>query len=99
MLGQTINSPSKSSASYPEGPNQVSIAVANLVKKYGKPGASRASNKEIIANDDISLEVNRGEIFGLLGPNGAGKTTLVNQILGLTSPTRLLTNGKITGFS
>ena len=38
------------------------------------------------ANDDISLQVDRGEVFGLLGPNGAGKTTLVSQILGLAKP-------------
>ncbi len=87
MLDQTLNSLSNNPAFYPEQPGQVSIAIAHLVKKYGKPGANRATNGEIIANDDISLEVVQGEIFGLLGPNGAGKTTLVNQIMGLTSPT------------
>ena len=39
------------------------------------------------ANDNISLSVKAGEVFGLLGPNGAGKTTLVNQIIGLAMPT------------
>jgi ABC-2 type transport system ATP-binding protein len=38
------------------------------------------------ANDDITLDVPAGEVFGLLGPNGAGKTTLVSQILGLAKP-------------
>lgn len=47
---------------------------------------------KVKANDDISLEVGEGEVFGLLGPNGAGKTTLVNQIIGLTVPT----SGSIT---
>ncbi len=41
-----------------------------------------------LANDDISLDVDAGEVFGLLGPNGAGKTTLVSQILTLLSPTQ-----------
>ncbi|MGD0779575.1 MAG: ABC transporter ATP-binding protein [Dehalococcoidales bacterium] len=42
---------------------------------------------KVKANDNISLSVAEGEVFGLLGPNGAGKTTLVNQIIGLTMPT------------
>ncbi len=47
---------------------------------------------KVKANDDISLSIAEGEVFGLLGPNGAGKTTLVNQIIGLTIPT----SGSIT---
>jgi ABC-2 type transport system ATP-binding protein len=40
----------------------------------------------VLANDDITLEVAAGEVFGLLGPNGAGKTTLVNQVLAQLLP-------------
>ncbi len=42
---------------------------------------------EVFANDDISIEVHPGEVYGLLGPNGAGKTTFVKQIIGLLKPT------------
>jgi len=38
------------------------------------------------AVDDVSLEVNKGEIFGFLGPNGAGKTTTISMIAGLLTP-------------
>ena len=44
------------------------------------------------ANDEVTLAVDAGEVFGLLGPNGAGKTTLIGQILGLLVPT----SGSIT---
>lgn len=53
--------------------------IADLTKIY------KGSDKK--ANDEISLDINEGEIFGLLGPNGAGKSTLVNQIAGLVRPT------------
>lgn len=41
-----------------------------------------------VAVDDLSLEIERGEVFGLLGPNGAGKTTTVNLASGLLEPDR-----------
>lgn len=40
-----------------------------------------------LAVDDLTLTVNRGEVFGFLGPNGAGKTTSVKMLLGLVRPT------------
>jgi len=46
--------------------NQHAITVRNISKTYG----------EVVALKDVSLEVNRGEVFGLIGPDGAGKTTL-----------------------
>jgi ABC-2 type transport system ATP-binding protein len=49
------------------------ISVSGLAKAYGAT----------IAVDDVSLEVNEGEIFGLIGPNGAGKTTTLECVHGL----------------
>jgi ABC-2 type transport system ATP-binding protein len=54
------------------------LRIEHIVKEY---------QRGIRANDDISLSVEAGEVYGLLGPNGAGKSTLVNQIVGLVSPT------------
>ncbi|MER7156677.1 ABC transporter ATP-binding protein [Streptomyces lydicus] len=45
-----------------------------------------AAGAAVRANDGITLDVRRGEIFGLLGPNGAGKSTLVRQLTGLLRP-------------
>jgi ABC-2 type transport system ATP-binding protein len=53
------------------------IIVKNLVKKFGN----------FIANDNLSFEVFKGEIFGFLGANGAGKTTAIRILSGLSSPT------------
>jgi ABC-2 type transport system ATP-binding protein len=44
------------------------------------------SNRTIV--DDISFNVQQGEIFGLLGPNGAGKTTTIRMLVGLAKPTK-----------
>src|SRR5256714_5966013 len=52
------------------------IQVSGVRKTYGKT----------VAVDDVSFEVNEGEIFGLIGPNGAGKTTTMECIEGLRTP-------------
>lgn len=51
-----------------------SIEIVGLTKKYG----------DHVAVDNLSLSIEKGEIFGLLGPNGAGKSTTILMLLGLT---------------
>ena len=42
---------------------------------------------QLVAVDDLSLTIHRGEVFGLLGPNGSGKTTTIRMLTGLLTPT------------
>jgi len=61
----------------------VALKISNLSKVY-KTGFVP---KKVVGLDDVSLDVDQGEIFGLLGPNGAGKTTTLKCILSLVKPT------------
>ena len=62
------------------------IVVKNLSRHFG----------DFKAVDNISFEVNRGEIFGFLGPNGAGKSTTIRMLNGLLLPTS--GEGRVGGF-
>ena len=53
------------------------ITIRNLVKRY----------QNIIAVNDLSLDIHENEVFGLLGPNGAGKTTTIHMLATLLKPT------------
>jgi ABC-2 type transport system ATP-binding protein len=57
--------------------NNPVIEVENLVKQFGS----------FVANDHLTFNVGKGEIFGFLGANGAGKTTAIRILCGLLSPT------------
>jgi ABC-2 type transport system ATP-binding protein len=57
--------------------NDPEIVISNLTKKF----------EDVTAVNDLSLEIEKGELFGLLGPNGAGKTTVINVLCGLLEPT------------
>lgn len=60
------------------------LSTQNLVKKYGYK----------IVSNNISLTINKGDIYGFVGKNGAGKTTFMRQVLGLAFPD----SGEITLF-
>lgn len=57
--------------------NGIVVKTNNLTKHFG----------QIVAVDNLSLEVHKGQIFGFLGPNGSGKSTTMGMMLGLIAPT------------
>ena len=64
------------------------IEVAHLRRTFkSHVGVIKRTTKEIVAVDDVSFEIQEGELFGLLGPNGAGKTTTVKMLTTLLIPT------------
>jgi ABC-2 type transport system ATP-binding protein len=62
------------------------IELNQLTKKFG----------DLVAVDDVTLKVERGEFFAVLGPNAAGKTTLIRVLAGLLKPTR--GTARVAGF-
>jgi len=65
------------------------IETYHLTKKFD----------QTVAVDDLSIQIDRGEVFGFLGPNGAGKTTTIRMLTSLIGPTsgRAVVNGYIVG--
>ncbi len=57
--------------------DEIAVKVENLTRAFG----------EFVAVDNISLKVEKGEVFGFLGPNGAGKSTTIRMLCGLLMPT------------
>jgi ABC-2 type transport system ATP-binding protein len=57
-------------------PSTLAIDVTGLSKRFG----------DLVAVDDLALQVRRGEIYGFLGPNGSGKTTTIRMLCGLLTP-------------
>ena len=63
-----------------------SIQASHLSRRFGS----------FLAVDDVSFEVEKGEIFGYLGANGAGKSTTIRMLIGLLVPTA--GEGRVAGF-
>jgi ABC-2 type transport system ATP-binding protein len=70
-------------SSFEEYRGDLAVKVVDLRRIF----RGRGQSGEIVALEDVDLEVKKGEIFGLLGPNGAGKTTLIKILSTILLPT------------
>ena len=73
--------------------NEIAIHVQNAYKVFHKQRSfpwqrrnGRETSRQVVAVDNVSFDVSKGEIFGVLGPNGSGKSTLVRLIATLLLP-------------
>ncbi len=62
----------------------LAISIRNVSQRFGHIG----SPQSVLALDDVSLDIHRGEFVCLLGPSGCGKSTLLNIVGGLVAPTQ-----------
>ena len=62
----------------------VALHIQNLTRRFN----------DLVAVDNISFDIEQGEIFGLLGPNGAGKTTTLSMLATMLDPDLRFGNGQ-----
>jgi ABC-2 type transport system ATP-binding protein len=67
-------------------PAEPVVVTSHLSRRFGS----------LVAVRDVSLTINRGEIFGVLGPNGAGKSTTIRMLCGILDPSG--GSGRVVGF-
>ncbi|MGE4177917.1 MAG: ABC transporter ATP-binding protein [Thermoleophilia bacterium] len=74
----------------PQAPGETVLELRHITKRY--PG--------VVASDDVSFDLKRGEVHALLGENGAGKSTLMNVLYGLTKPDEgeILVRGEVVSI-
>jgi spermidine/putrescine transport system ATP-binding protein len=75
------------------------VEVRNVTKRF--PGLSKQPGSEVVAVDDVTLEIRDGEFFSMLGPSGCGKTTTLRMIAGFEHPTsgEIYIHGKPMGLT
>jgi len=79
--------------------SSIAVEVREVTKRF--PGPSGGAGSEVIAVDNVSLQIHDGEFFSLLGPSGCGKTTTLRMIAGFDHPTagKIFIHGKRMGLT
>ena len=93
----------------PHGQESLRDAIARYAKSFSRAALDMTRGRQIIqgaeveefwALQDVSFEINRGEVLGIIGRNGAGKSTLLKVLSRITEPTsgRVIINGRIASL-
>jgi spermidine/putrescine transport system ATP-binding protein len=79
--------------------NSFAVKVREVTKRF--PGVAGRPETDVVAVDDITLEIHDGEFFSMLGPSGCGKTTTLRMIAGFEHPTdgEIYIHGKPMGLT
>ena len=90
--------------------NNKSVSIKNISKEYvvgnfnqnrfGNVSMFKRHNEKFLALDNISFDINKGEIIGIIGKNGAGKSTLLKVLSKITKPTRgtIVIEGRVSSL-
>src|SRR5262245_2720002 len=74
--------------------------LARNTRSILKPSSPHNHQNKIMALENVSFEVNRGEVLGIIGANGAGKTTILKLLSKVTRPTSgsIFTKGRVSSL-
>ncbi|MEJ2211842.1 MAG: ATP-binding cassette domain-containing protein, partial [Anaerolineae bacterium] len=77
----------------------IAVELLNVSKRF--PGPSGRPDDEVVAVDDVSLQIHDGEFYSLLGPSGCGKTTSLRMVAGFEHPSEgeVYIHGKPMGLT
>lgn len=83
----TITDPAAGSSPVTDATPATAVVLQQVTKRFAGTGRRGAATDDVVAVDDVTLEIRDGEFFSLLGPSGCGKTTTLRMVAGFEYPT------------